>query len=125
LTARRELARQAAEAKITVWLTKHAGRVWRIPDVANAVNLPVPAVNNALRVMHCKGIVERDERKKRRNGKVYPVYQIKSYCAPDSGPSWLCPRLPTLSPDQIKGIRTVLGFTGSIEIKAALKESGK
>jgi hypothetical protein len=132
MTARRELARQAVEAKITAWMEKHPGKFWRIPDVANATNLPVPAVNNALRTLKEMGVVVRDERRKRRNGKRIPLYQFIAYSmpgaehftGPDSAPpSWLCPAPPVLSPEQIKGVRTMLGFTGNIEAKKALKNT--
>lgn len=131
MTARRELARQAVEAKIAAWMEKRPGRFWRIPDVANATNLPVPAVNNALRTLKERGVVVRDERRKRRNGKRIPLYQFVSYSMPgaehftgpeSAPPSWLCPVPPDLTPEQIRGIRTVLGFTGNVEAKKALQK---
>lgn len=131
MTARRELARQAAENRITTWLEKHPSRWWRIVDVANGTNLPVPAVNNTLRMLNSKGTVLRDERKKRRNGKVFPVYQFRAYTMPGADhftdpesapPPWLCPIAPNLTPEQIRGIRTVLGFTGNLEAKKALQQ---
>lgn len=112
-------------------MERHPGRFWRIPDVANATNLPVPAVNNALRTLKERGVVVRDERRKRRNGKRIPLYQFVSYSMPgaehftgpeSAPPSWLCPAPPALTPEQIRGIRTVLGFTGNAEAKKALQK---
>lgn len=136
MTSRRELARQEAERRINEWLSRHTGKWWRVPDIANATNLPVPAVNNALRHMvEIDGSVIRDTRRKRVNGKVFPVYQMKGFYLPDidayteaseihaAPPSWLCPVPPKLTPEQIKGIRTVLGFTGDLRAKKALEDA--
>lgn len=124
MTSRRASERKEAEEKIVEWLKSHRFRWWRIPDVANAVNLPVPMATVVLAdlAQHDTGVI-RDTRKRKRNSKEYPVYQMRSFHAPENAPAWLCPLPPQLSPEQIKGIRTVLGFTGNMDIKKRLKES--
>jgi hypothetical protein len=129
MTSRREANRLEVEVTITAWMNKHAGRFFRIPDIASAVNLAVPAVNNALRAMHESGAIEKETRRKRINSKKYPVYQMKLFTPPTSSlfdhpgdaPSWMCPIPPSLTEDQIKGIRTVLGFTGDMRAKKFLQ----
>lgn len=117
MTARRERDRLKVELTVSTWLHKHPGRYWRITEIADACQLPNAAVNNALRGMYLRGAVDREERKKRINGKKYPVYQIAIYRAPAEAPDWLCPRLPDFSQEQIKGLHTVLGFTGNQHVK--------
>ena len=131
MTSRREQSRLDTEEKVINWLRNHAGRFWRIPDIACSTNLPVPAVNNALRTLKERGVVVRDERRKRRNGKRIPLYQFIAYSMPgaehftgpeSAPPSWLCPAPPSLTPEQIRGVRTVLGFTGNMDAKKAIQK---
>lgn len=103
MTARRECARLAVELAVSTWMYKHPGRFWRIVDVANGTNLPLSAVNNALRSMHTRGSLDREERRKAINGKIYPVYQMTRFRAPAEAPAWLCPQLPEFADWQIKG----------------------
>ncbi len=123
MASQREQKRLQVEVKITLWLQKHAGRYWRIPEIADACNLSNQAVNNALRGMSKRGSVEKEDRVKKHNGKRYPVYTMLQFHAPTCGPSWMCPAPPMLTPDQIKGIRTVLGFTGDVRIKKHLESA--
>lgn len=103
-------------------MKKHHGKWWRIPEIANAVDLSVPAVNNALYIMQASECIERTTRRKRINGKEYPLYMMHNYEAPTLGPSWISPMPPSFTEDQIKGMRTVLGFTGNLKIKKVLKD---
>lgn len=124
MTSKRAVAQRAVEAKITEWMRKHAGKWWRIPDIAQGVGEAVPTVNNALRRMTEKLEVERATRLKPRNSKKYPIFKMTIYTNMiDVSPSWLCPCPPNLTPEQIKGVRTVLGFTGDLRAKEVLKNN--
>lgn len=125
MTSRRVAARNSAEKRIIAWFEKHPGQWWRITDVAAGAGLKIPVVTSILIMLKERGVLIREDLKWKRNGKPYPVYRIPTYAAPEAGPSWLCPIPPTLTPDQIKGIRTVLGFTGDIRAKRALDALNK
>lgn len=124
MASRRELEQQAARDSVMAWLRKHPGKFYRIPDIAQGANISNSAANMALHTLTERGELHVEERRKRNNGKRYPVYRFSAFGVPD-GPSWLCPQAPTFTPDQIKGLRTVLGFTGNMEIKQALSDGRK
>lgn len=124
MTARREIDRLKVEAKISAWMTKHHGTFWRVPDIANAVNESVPAVNTCLRGMHERGAIDMERRRKRRNGKKIPYYKMVNYSTLEAHPHWLAPTAPVFTPEQLKGARTVLGFTGDLETKKLIGMAG-
>ena len=121
-TVRQIKARQVS-AVVTEYLQEHSGEFHRITDVAEATGLPIPAVNNALRRMYLHGQVVCEMRRKKVNGKRYPVYLYYHRALASGMPSWLMPEAPKFTPEQIKGARLVLGFTGNLGLKEALKRA--
>ena len=115
---------EALEQAITAWFERqrdnHSGEWMRIPHIAYGINQSVQAVNVALIEMHKKGLIDKDARKKRRNAKVYPVYKMTFFTMPD-GPHWFTPQAPKITKEQIRGITTVLGFTGDMTGKAMIQ----
>lgn len=121
-TVRQKKARQASVI-VTEYLQEHPGEFHRITEVAEATGLPIPTVNNALRRMYLHGQVVCEMRRKKVNGKRYPVYLYYHRTLAAGLPAWLMPPPPKFTPEQIKGARTVLGFTGNLGLKEALKQA--
>ena len=122
MTTIRQRKAQAATNTVTAYMKAHSGAFLRITDVCAGTGLPVPAVNNALRQLYNMGVVVSEMRRKRGNGKRYPVYLYYNRQVPAGLPAWMSPPVPRFSDEQIKGARTVLGFTGNLGIKAALNK---
>lgn len=131
MTASRERDRLDAEQRILAWLEKNPGRWWRIPDIAEGARLSIPATTCTMARFESMKVVMREIRRKKRNGKRVPYYVFRLYglAVPDvftgpnsAPPAWLCPMPPTLTKEQIKGVRTVLGFTGDVEIVKRLRD---
>lgn len=121
-TVRQQKARQAT-AVVTEYLQGHPGEFHRITEVAEATGLPIPTVNNALRRMYMHGQVVCEMRRKKVNGKRYPVYLYYHRTLAAGMPDWLMPKPPKFTQEQIKGARVVLGFTGNLGLKEALKRA--
>ena len=121
------VTRRQREAKevvilVTEWMVNHPCEWHRINSVAENLGLAIPKVNNALRYLSDMGVIWRDpDNRKPKNGKKYPTYWYSKVAIPECRPSWMLPAAPVFTDAQIKGVRTVLGFTGSREIKDSLK----
>lgn len=121
-TMRQRKAQQAIR-EVTGYMQQHSGEFKRIPDVCDGTGLPVPAVNNALRSLYNAGVVVSEMRRKALNGKPYPVYLYYNRQMPTGLPHWLSPPVPDFTQEQLREVRTILGFTGNMEIKKAIEES--
>ena len=105
---------------VTQFMKDHPGVFHRISDVCQKTGLDVPKVNSALRRLYATGVVVSEMRSKKSNGKRYPVYLYYNFQMPTGMPHWLSLPVPVFGKDQVKHMRTVLGFTGSLGLKDAL-----
>lgn len=125
MTTKRQIEAQKTIREVTAYIKSHPGVFHRITDICNSTGLAVPKVNNALRRMYDQGLVVSEMRRKKSNGKRYPVYLYYSHATTSDYPSWLYPQVPKFAKSQLRELRTVLGFTGNLGLKAALEKSGR
>ena len=89
------------------WIKENPGRWWRITDVERALGLSIPAITQILNKMRDMKMVERNDPRKKHNGKKYPIYIFRAYEMPADGPSWLCPKPPMFASRQVLSIRFI------------------
>lgn len=123
MTTKRQRESNRAIIDVTRYMQENPGVFHRITDVSAATGLAIPKVNNALRRLYMTGVVVSEMRKKKHNGKRYPVYLYYCHSVKASMPSWLCPPAPSFSKEQVMNMRTVLGFTGNLGLKEALRRA--
>lgn len=96
-----EIQRRKVDAMVVQWLEKNTGRWVRIVDVSRGVGFSNSAVTESLLRLKVLKIVQREEQRKQRNGKRYPVYMACGYKLSD-GPSWFNPKPPAFNPGTMR-----------------------
>ena len=123
MTTRRQRESMQVLQAVTQFMKDNPSIFHRITDVCQKTGLAVPKVNNALRRLYNMGAVVSEMRRKKINGKPYPVYLYYDFQIPTGMPHWLSPPVPVFGKDQVKHMRTVLGFTGNLGLKDAINKS--
>ena len=94
-------------AAVEEWIKSHPGKWWRITDVERALHLSIPAITQILNRMRELKMVERNDPRKKHNGKKFPIYIFREYSVSTEGPAWFSPKPPVFASRQVLSIRFI------------------